>query len=89
MNNVNNFVQKLIFNKYTVSGVFLILFGIFCLVVYFALIPAPCKVEYRYLPPDLQSLMDNSLSAKDAFEVMEDDEGPWIKAYARQKMSGY
>jgi hypothetical protein len=76
-------------NKYTVLGIFIMMFGIMCIVIYNSLVQQPPPIEYRYLPPDLQTLMDDTLSGKDSFAIMNDETGPWIKAYSRQKMGQF
>jgi len=64
-----------------------IVMGLLFIMTYNFTLAKPPEVEYRYLPRDISTLMDDSVSdVKEQFKIMYDEEGPWIKAYSRQKL---
>ena len=72
-------------NSLKVSSVFFFLIGVTCFLIFYKSECPPKKVEYRYLPRDLTTLIDDS-SQNLHIDLMESDEGPWLKAYSRQKV---
>tara|TARA_B100001094_G_scaffold331814_1_gene401482 strand:- start:26062 stop:26355 length:294 start_codon:yes stop_codon:yes gene_type:complete len=68
-------------------GFICIIMGLLFIMTYNFTLAKPPEVEYRYLPRDVSTLIDDSTSdVQEQFKIMYDDEGPWIKAYSRQKL---
>ena len=66
--------------------VFLLL-GIILVFLHFATKCPPARIEYRYITPTMEERMYNAaFSNKKQFEVLFDDDGPWIKSHIDQKL---
>ena len=72
-------------NYLKTSSIFFFFMGITFFMLFFRSACPPNKIEYRYLPRDLTTLIDDS-SQNLHIDLMESDEGPWLKAYSRQKI---
>ena len=61
--------------------------GLILVYLHVVLTPPPPLIEYRYLPPDLDTLFKDAAFNSDKFTTMFDDQGPWIQAHTSQKLN--
>ena len=91
---MENTVKYQSYNLIELNNTGIILFIIGCILLYVGhkLTKMQNKVEYRYLPRNVEALVkDSNMYTKDAFKVMKEDDtvwiqSPWLEAYSRQKM---
>ena len=82
---------------YKLNDTGIIMFIVGCTLLYIGqnLIKKKDKVEYRYLPRNVEALVkDSNMYTKDAFKVMKEDDtvwiqSPWLEAYTYKKMGKF